>query len=163
MTIIAVFERFQTIKISAKGMTFMKRSRFDHRLDSILRAARVRLMERLRFAYFRGRAQEYLAEIHLAAGIEPELFTGKLLPLEKAAADLLELRICHARRKGYLRSYLAEVHMLDIFVRHQHIQTVNWNRPNLSLVSAANKVAAATVPPDPDRVQRLRAGFHLVK
>lgn len=141
----------------------MKGNRFDHRLDSILRAARVRLMERLRYAYFRGRAQEYLEEIHLAPGLDPALMRGKLLPLERAAADLLEHHICHARRKGYLRSYLAEVHMLDILVRNQHIQTVRWDRPNLSLVRASNEAASVTVPPDPDRVRKLRAGFHVVK
>ncbi|WP_294157196.1 hypothetical protein [uncultured Selenomonas sp.] len=137
--------------------------RFDKRLDGILRAARVRLMERLRFAFFRGRAEEYLKEIHLAPALDPETMQGKLLPLEKAAADLLEARICLARRKGYLRSYLAEVHMLDLLMRHQHIQTMYWGRPALSLVSAANEAAAAATPADPERVHRLRAGFHLVK
>ena len=120
-------------------------------------------MERLRYAYFHGRAQEYLEEIHLAPGLAPVLLHGKLLPLERAAADLLEHHICHARRKGYLKSYLAEVHMLDILVRHQHIQTVRWDRPNLSLVRASNEAASVATPPDPDRVKRLRAGFHVVK
>ena len=161
MTVIHIVALFRTVK--TRGVTFMKESRFDHRLDSILRAARVRLMERLRYAYFHGRAQEYLEEIHLAPGLDPALMRGKLLPLERAAADLLEHHICHARRKGYLRSYLAEVHMLDILVRHQHIQTVNWGHPNLSLVRASNEAASVAVPPDPDRVKRLRAGFHVVK
>ena len=96
-------------------------------------------------------------------GLAPVLLHGKLLPLERAAADLLEHHICHARRKGYLKSYLAEVHMLDILVRHQHIQTVNWGHPNLSLVRASNEAASVATPPDPDRVKRLRAGFHVVK
>ncbi len=141
----------------------MTRERFDKRLDGILRAARVRLMERLRFAFFHGRAEEYLGEIHLAPALADELAEGKLLPLEKAAANLLEARICHARRKGYLRSYLAEVHMLDLLMRHQHIQTMYWGRSALSLVTAANEAAAAATPEDPERVHRLRAGFHIVK
>lgn len=141
----------------------MKEKRFDQRLESILRAARVRLMERLRFAFFHGRAEEYLKEIHLSPGLTQELDDGKLAPLEKAAADLLEARICLARRKGYLRSYLAEVHMLDLLMRRQHIQTMYWGRPALSLVRAANTSAAAATPQDPERVQRLRAGFHIVK
>ncbi|MCI6085781.1 hypothetical protein [Selenomonas sp.] len=141
----------------------MKGKRFDKRLDGILRAARVRLMERLRFAFFRGRAAEYLDEIHLAPAIPADVANGKLLPLEKAAADLLEARIIHARRKGYLRSYLAEVHMLDLLMRHQHIQTMYWGRPELSLVGAANKAASVTAPKSEEKARRLRAGFHIVK
>lgn len=149
-----------------RGDGAMKGKRFDKRLDGILRAARVRLMERLRFAFFRGRAEEYLGEIHLASGLQSELANGKLLPLEKAAADLLETRICLARRKGYLRNYLAEVHMLDLLMRHQHIQTMHWGRPALSLVGAANKEAAAAAPKNPEdaeRVHRMRAMIHVVK
>ena len=82
----------------------MKESRFDHRLDSILRAARVRLMERLRYAYFHGRAQEYLEEIHLVPGLAPVLLHGKLLPLERAAADLLGIISALRGAKGISRA-----------------------------------------------------------
>ena len=98
----------------------MKGKRFDKRLDGILRAARVRLMERLREAYFHGYAEKLLRRYHLADALL-EVRSGEgLLPLEKAAADLLEARIRRARRGGYLAAYLRELHMEDLLRKRKH-------------------------------------------
>lgn len=84
----------------------MGQGQFDERLERVIHAARVRLMERLREAYFHGYAEKLLRHYHLADALLEARSGDGLLPLAKAAADLLEARIRRVRRGGYLAAYL---------------------------------------------------------
>ena len=85
----------------------MKQSRFDERLDGILVRAAIRLQERMELAYSRGRLPEFLMRIGLAAGLGDIARKGSLLEVQDHAAVLLAQKIREARRKGYLKDYLA--------------------------------------------------------
>ena len=116
----------------------MGRKQFNERLESVIHAARVRLMERLREAYFHGYAEKLLRRHHLADALLEARSGDGLLPLEKAAADLLEARIRRARHGGYLVGYLRELHMEDLLRRKR-------KHPALLLVQRENEAAAAAV------------------
>ena len=79
----------------------MGQGQFDERLERVIHAARVRLMERLREAYFHGYAEKLLRRHHLADALLEARSGDGLLPLEKAAADLLAFAVdAEAERVG---------------------------------------------------------------
>lgn len=127
------------------------RKRYENaRLESLIRRARVRFMERLRAACFHGRTERFLVRYRLAeAGGAAE----GLLPLAKAVADLVELRLRQAWRGGYLSSCLADLDLADLLARTD----TQKKRPSLHLVQRENQAAAAGLPPSAS------ASLHLVK
>lgn len=92
----------------------MKQSRFDDRLDGILVRAAIRLQERMELAYSRGRLSEFLMRTGLAAGLGDVAHKGSLLEVQDHAAVLLAQKIREARRKGYLKDYLASIQMEEL-------------------------------------------------
>ena len=132
----------------------MGQERFDERLESVIHAARVRFMERLREAYFHGYTEKFLARYHLADALLLARSGGRLLSLEKAAADLIEERIRRARRGGYLAACLRELHMEDLLRERKH--------PVLLLVQRENEAAAAAAA-DAPAAYALRASLRCVK
>ena len=132
----------------------MGQGQFDERLERVIHAARVRLMERLREAYFHGYAEKLLRRYHLADALLEVRSGDGLLPLEKAAADLLEARIRRARRGGYLAADLRELHMEDLLRKRKH--------PALLLVQRENEAAAAAVA-DAPAARGLHAPLRCVK
>ena len=132
----------------------MGQGQFDERLERVIHAARVRLMERLREAYFHGYAEKLLRRYHLADALLEVRSGDGLLPLEKAAADLLEARIRRARRGGYLATYLRELHMEDLLRKRKH--------PALLLVQRENEAAAAAAA-DAPAARTLRVSLRCVK
>ncbi len=132
----------------------MGQGQFDERLERVIHAARVRLMERLREAYFHGYAEKLLRRYHLADALLEVRSGDGLLPLEKAAADLLEARIRRARRGGYLAADLRELHMEDLLRKRKH--------PALLLVQRENEAAAAAVA-DAPAARGLHASLRCVK
>ena len=132
----------------------MGQGQFDERLERVIHAARVRLMERLREAYFHGYAEKLLRRYHLADALLEARSESGLLSLEKAAADLLEARIRRARRGGYLAACLRELHMEDLLRKRKH--------PALLLVQRENEAAAAAVA-DAPAARGLHASLRCVK
>ena len=132
----------------------MGRKQFNERLESVIHAARVRLMERLREAYFHGYAEKLLRRYHLADALLEARSESGLLSLEKAAADLLEARIRRARRGGYLAACLRELHMENLLRERKH--------PVLLLVQRENEAAAAAAA-DAPAAYALRASLRCVK
>ena len=132
----------------------MGRKQFNERLESVIHAARVRLMERLREAYFHGYAEKLLRRYHLADALLEARSESGLLSLEKAAADLLEARIRRARRGGYLAACLRELHMEDLLRKRKP--------PVLLLVQRENEAAAAAAA-DAPAAYALRASLRCVK
>ena len=132
----------------------MGQERFDERLESVIHAARVRFMERLRDAYFHGYTEKFLARYHLADALLLARSGGRLLSLEKAAADLIEEHIRRAWRGGYLAAYLRDLHMEDLLREKR--------RPALMLVRKENEAAASAAPATSD-ARALRASLHCVK
>ncbi len=132
----------------------MGQGQFDERLERVIHAARVRLMERLREAYFHGYAEKLLQRYHLADALLEARSGDGLLPLAKAAADLLEARIRRVRRGGYLAAYLRELHMEDLLRKRKH--------PALLLVQRENEAAAAAVA-DAPAARGLHASLRCVK
>lgn len=133
----------------------MGQEQFDERLERVIHAARVRLMERLREAYFHGYAEKLLRRHHLADALLEARSGDGLLPLEKAAADLLEARIRRARHGGYLAGYLRELHMEDLLRRKR-------KHPAFLLVQRENEAAAAAVA-DAPAARGLHASLRCVK
>ncbi|WP_019542641.1 hypothetical protein [Selenomonas bovis] len=133
----------------------MGQKQFNERLESVIHAARVRFMERLREAYFHGYAEKLLRRYHLADALLEARSESGLLSLEKAAADLLEARIRRARRGGYLAACLRELHMEDLLRRKR-------KQPVLLLVQRENEAAAAAVA-DAPAARGLHASLRCVK
>lgn len=133
----------------------MGQERFDERLESVIHAARVRFMERLREAYFHGYTEKFLTRYRLADALLLARSGARLLHLEKAAADLLEERIRRARRGGYLAAYLQDLNMEDLLREKRR-------RPALMLVRKENE-AAASAAPATSAARALRASLHCVK
>lgn len=92
----------------------MKHVRFDERLDSILVRAAIRLQERMEFAQRKGRLPELLMRMGLAAGLGASACQGSLLEVQDKAVVLLARNIREARQKGFLRNYLAAIHMEEL-------------------------------------------------
>ena len=68
----------------------------------------------MEFAYNKGRLTELLMRMGLAAGLGEHVRQDSLLEVQDRAVVLLARNIREARQKGFLRNYLAAIHMEEL-------------------------------------------------
>ncbi len=91
----------------------------------------------MEFAYNKGKLTELLMRMGLAVGLGESACKGSLLEVQDRAVVLLARNIREARQKGFLRNYLAAIHMEEL---------LHWDRPGGRPVLAGHREAEADHP-----------------